>query len=843
VCTDAFVAKLSPDGQSLLYATYLGGTADDVPLGLAVDAAGHAYVAGTTGSIDFPVIAPLQAALAPGSFVDAFVARLAPDGSSLEWSTFLGGGGQDAANAIAVGPADVYVTGSTASFDWPTTPGAAQKALLGASDVFVARISNGGDPGLEVQRIAPASGGNGGQVTVIIAGAGFAGPKVKLTAAGQPDVAGEFAQVDLSGERLEVTFDLTGATPGPRDVVVTDADGQTATLKGAFTVVAGGAPQVWADVLIRPDILLDAQTPITVTYGNTGNVDAVLMPLWIEIPKGTGWVLPTPVVHPPLPASAGHFDWSTIPKSEDEGTVTRIPLVLPRVPAGHSGSFPIDLTFDKLGVAKVTVWADPPLLTTTAPPAMVTSYPGLRPLTTPGNPKLQQASCILAEVNAVFDALDLVLPLSCGQAVLNFILGLPGPVLDWAGQGSVTTLSWAELSYSIASTALTCAEDETPAGALLSAVQLKLDAIDILQSCGPQWGSPSTTPSAAAPNNGVSTIVAAHDPNAKLGSQGAGPQRYVAGVEPLRYAVAFENEASATAAAQTVVVTDTLDANLDLDTVALGAIAAGDLEVAPAGPTQDFDGWLDARGAVSLLVKVSAHLDRPSRTITWQLTSIDPTTGMPPADPTVGFLPPNTMPPLGEGSVAFTAAALASLPTSTEIKNAASVVFDASPAIATKTISNTLDRDPPSSHVLPIASGQSASAITVKWTGTDVGSGIFDYTIFVSEDGAPATVWLRDTTETQGVYAGASGKTYAFESRARDRAGNTEAPHTSPDAQFTASSTSGGTGCGCLAAGASGEAVRGWMALAALVVCMGRRRRAPRRTGSPEPLDAPDRSG
>jgi hypothetical protein len=122
---DAFVTKLGPAG-ALVYSTYLGGSDDDQGNAIAVDAAGDAFVAGSTLSTDFPALHAFQASNHGSG--DAFVAKLAPDGASLLYSTFLGGAGngnprsgEDAANAVAVDPAgDAYVTGTTSSTDFPT---------------------------------------------------------------------------------------------------------------------------------------------------------------------------------------------------------------------------------------------------------------------------------------------------------------------------------------------------------------------------------------------------------------------------------------------------------------------------------------------------------------------------------------------------------------------------------------------------------------------------------------------------------------------------------------------------------------------------------------------------
>ncbi|MDX1547941.1 MAG: SBBP repeat-containing protein [Rhodothermales bacterium] len=144
--TDAFIVKLIPDGVafSLGYATYLGGTWDEVPHALAVDAGGHAWVAGMTNSDDFPLQAPLQNTFGGPlrEFEgDGFVTRLTPDGTALGFSTYLGGTQDDQATGLALGDdGGVYLTGSTMSNTLPTTPGAYQTERRGLRERFAARL-------------------------------------------------------------------------------------------------------------------------------------------------------------------------------------------------------------------------------------------------------------------------------------------------------------------------------------------------------------------------------------------------------------------------------------------------------------------------------------------------------------------------------------------------------------------------------------------------------------------------------------------------------------------------------------------------------------------------------
>ena len=139
----AFVAKLNPTGSALAYSTYLGGSTGDQGDGIAVDASGHAYVTGYTRSTDFPTVDPIQATIGGG--LDLFVAELTASGSALQYSTYLGGNGQDwsagyGANLALDAHNNVYITGQTSSTNFPTTVGAFQSAVAGGGDAFVAKI-------------------------------------------------------------------------------------------------------------------------------------------------------------------------------------------------------------------------------------------------------------------------------------------------------------------------------------------------------------------------------------------------------------------------------------------------------------------------------------------------------------------------------------------------------------------------------------------------------------------------------------------------------------------------------------------------------------------------------
>lgn len=135
---DAFVFKLNAAGSALVYSTYLGGSGEDAGRGIAVDAAGHAYVTGVTSSKDFLTKNAFQAV--PGGSRDAFVVKLNPQGSDFMYATYLGGAYADFGLGIAADASgNAYVTGATYSSNFPTH-NALQPSNHGSADAFVAKL-------------------------------------------------------------------------------------------------------------------------------------------------------------------------------------------------------------------------------------------------------------------------------------------------------------------------------------------------------------------------------------------------------------------------------------------------------------------------------------------------------------------------------------------------------------------------------------------------------------------------------------------------------------------------------------------------------------------------------
>ncbi|MEZ6062667.1 MAG: CARDB domain-containing protein [Planctomycetaceae bacterium] len=267
------------------------------------------------------------------------------------------------------------------------------------------------------------------------------------------------------------------------------------------------------------------------------------------------------------------------------------------------------------------------------------------------------------------------------------------------------------------------------------------------------------------------------DPNDILGPDGFGPEQWIPASQPIEYTIRFENDAAlATAPAQVVRITQTLDSDLDPRTYRVGDFGLGDLFVDVPANRAFYTDRIDLTAEHGVFVDVVAGIDVATGEAFWEFTSIDPATGDIPADPLLGFLPPNETSPEGEGFARYSVKPRSSAVTGDVIDAEARIVFDINEPIDTPPIFHTLDADLPVSSVTALPASSVEPVFDVSWTGTDPGSGsgLAGYSIFVSVNGGPFEVWLENTTLTEASYTGEPGKTYDFFSVAYDNAGNSE---------------------------------------------------------------------
>ena len=296
--SDVFVTKLNFSGTQLLYSTYLGGASADVAQSILIDSSGNMYIAGYTFSSDFPKQGAYQGSL-KGS-PNAFVAEIAAAGSSLTFSTYVGGSGSDRAYGIARdGTGNIYIVGTTSSTDFPVTTGAYQTSNAGQTDAFIAKLNpaasallystylggSGADTGLG---IAVSSAGNV-FVTGSTASSNFpifspvqailglsAGPLCGTAPC--PDAF--VTQLNAAGNALVYSTYLGGSGPDFGQAIVLDSTGDPyitgstsstnfPAIAGAYnSILTGAAGNMFAakiDPAQQPGIAL---SPATLNFGN-----------------------------------------------------------------------------------------------------------------------------------------------------------------------------------------------------------------------------------------------------------------------------------------------------------------------------------------------------------------------------------------------------------------------------------------------------------------------------------------------------------------------------------------------------------------------------------------------
>jgi uncharacterized protein (TIGR03437 family) len=185
---DAFVTKLS-SSLTTVFSTYLGGNGADVGYAIAIDGGGAVYVTGETASTNFPTLGAIQSAFG-GGLGDMFVTKLNGNGQTLAFSTYLGGSLEDLGNGIAVDASNnVYVTGQSASTDFPITSNAFQSTNQGAFNTVVAALNSSGGSLL----FASYLGGNGSAGSATAGTNGDTGNAIATSCAAGLVVAGTTA--------------------------------------------------------------------------------------------------------------------------------------------------------------------------------------------------------------------------------------------------------------------------------------------------------------------------------------------------------------------------------------------------------------------------------------------------------------------------------------------------------------------------------------------------------------------------------------------------------------------------------------------------------------------------
>jgi RHS repeat-associated protein len=274
-------------------------------------------------------------------------------------------------------------------------------------------------------------------------------------------------------------------------------------------------------------------------------------------------------------------------------------------------------------------------------------------------------------------------------------------------------------------------------------------------------------------------------PNTLINPDGFGDEQWLTSSTVIPYSIRFSNTAAqGTTPVAKVTITQQVDTDLDLNTFSLDDFGFGDITFDVPSGAQNFSQRLDLRSTRGVFVDVNAGLEASTGVVTWTFAAIDPTTGNAADSATQGFLPPNDQNGAGNGFVGYSIQPKTKLANRTRVDAQASITFNSQTPIQTTAIFNTLDSDIPTSKINTLPANSNAN-FTVSWTGSDNGSGIANYDIYVAADGGQYVLWKDNTTDTSAIYNGQIGKTYAFYSVATDNLGLTQTAATQADATTT----------------------------------------------------------
>ena len=274
------------------------------------------------------------------------------------------------------------------------------------------------------------------------------------------------------------------------------------------------------------------------------------------------------------------------------------------------------------------------------------------------------------------------------------------------------------------------------------------------------------------------SIVGSFDPNIKIGIPNE--VNYIRAVSAMPYTILFENKAEATLGAQKVVITDVLDSDLDLTTFNfLGIEMLGKQYGVPAGSSFSTSIPLDVPGEPnnplnpprSINVAVDGSLNTSTRQITITYRALDPVTGE--LNP-YGFLNPNKVSPEGEGGVSYVVSPSSGLPSGTEIRNKATIIFDTNAPLDTNEVIRILDMIPPVTNVGTLPSVSYNPDLVIPITATDAGSGVANVELWYSYNGGqPKPITSTDATENyQITLSNLADGVYQFYTVGKDNVGN-----------------------------------------------------------------------
>ena len=558
--------------------------------------------------------------------------------------------------------------------------------------------------------------------------------------------------VQSPDDMAKALFDLSDAAPGVYDVVVAND-----TLYNAFTIEKFEEPKVWMEVTGWDRQLWNKWKDFYIVYGNTSNVPAYNVPIFlmfsdkrgkVDVSFGFDYDLCNPALSDYGLEVAQQLGDHLMAYDETLGDSIQvysfmIPYIAPKSKAERKfrmrhrndefkestarattrdRAYPAyDPELFKQDDVDIIYWAEAPW------GAMDPDAPN--PYDKGGTRvySLEQGECFAGKLGKALleTAIGFVPGLNCGYAITK----------GFYQSATEVEKPWSSFASNYISTLFSCCEDLIPGGGLWNAAFTLGSLAWGFYSGGDEMGSCLN----GDPKKFKVRGVGSYDPNEMIGPAGYDDEaHYIKPINNMGYTITYENKSSATAPAHEVYVNDKLDlSKYDAESFAFTSFGWADTTVYVGGATtQEFT--RDIKYQVNeqdIIVRVSGSFDPETGVANWSMISLDKS-GKEIEDPDLGYLLPNNDDHVGEGFVSFSIKHKDNPANGTKISNKATIIFDANAPIETNVYTNTIDTDYPTSKITKSAVNGGIMELTIE--GSDATSGVASYDVYVFKDGGEA---------------------------------------------------------------------------------------------------------
>jgi hypothetical protein len=633
-----------------------------------------------------------------------------------------------------------------------------------------------------IEQYAPKVAGQGLAV-VNFYGAGFTSATRVVLKKGSTTITPDTIAYSTDGTRMKCIFNFEGKATGFYDVIVSGVTNlATQTFTNGFEIQPESENEFGVSIvgpsLVRNNILYDYKVEIH----NTNNVVSRMLPVLIYVSNNTEiqFLDSIPNVRfdrTPVPDSILPYELvRTIDSFSFTGKVYLIYVdVIP-----NNDKYVFNLKYKALASGANTF--------------KVIVMPSMD-YDTSFNSKKTSKECMKSILSLILTMIDV--PLSATPVVdciwSNIKLYANGGALgSWAQSASSMFVSWynlagsdaANLSFGFAETVKACAPEAAAAGSggaaapaaaiaelfdsyfdfVSGAANVLIAGYRAVRDCIDAFGEDTKKPESRA----------SFDPNAKYGPSGFTPSGYINNEKTMTYTINFENLSTATAPAQTVVITDTLNKMVfDMSSFEFDHMYVGGAWYEVPAHRQEFIIDYDLPNDTNNILRISAKLDTIKKVAKWWFMTLDKHTRKQTTNVLAGFLPPNVNHPQGEGWVSYKLLLRKSLVHNTQIKNRAVITFDNNAPILTDYWLNTIDKVGPTSSIIN-ATQVSDSVVHIIASASDQHSGVGYLTLYMSKDGGTYESVGMVNKSQMNVKGLAPGHTYSFYVEANDNVGNRE---------------------------------------------------------------------